>query len=491
MRFKFRFGYGSRGEVRRASGAVAAALYYVVFALLSSYLIHASKNIGFMNQGDFSRAVGFFLGGPIDTVEVMSVKPVGFIWSYLDVMGGPRLAAGSSSLLFWLSASLQKLYSNYFDVFTLALVAKLYLIAMSHFVAARIATSFGFHWIWRTSLCVAFLLVFFAAHNVALLNSFYTEFALFLAFPLMLLAFLNRACDRRSDLLLVLSSWIAGAAKVQFFYVPLLILFAMMASGHGVRRGLTWKLIVGLSVAQLLCLLPLRSSEYTALNYYHSTYLGSYAAMSDGELTDIGINGSDRECVLVDAWGNRLDSLESTTFKPGFRTCFGQRKQTVRDVLEPYVMNPALFAVMWSKAVPAHFSVQYFHVSRFLPYIIPTNGKSFRSGSNLIALSRFRDRLVGPSVMLCVTLLGLMLPMVAKQTGARTPLGAFSIFLSLFCLSQIVICVLGEGVRDLGRHLSAAQYSLDLLLLICSLQILAIWSHRRSIAAFTGDERRT
>ena len=44
--------------------------------------------------------------------------------------------------------------------------------------------------------------------------------------------------------------------------------------------------------------------------------------------------------------------------------------------------------------------------------------------------------------------------------------------LGLFVVSQIAITMLGEGVRDLSKHLWAAQWALDMLVLLLALQAL-------------------
>jgi hypothetical protein len=43
--------------------------------------------------------------------------------------------------------------------------------------------------------------------------------------------------------------------------------------------------------------------------------------------------------------------------------------------------------------------------------------------------------------------------------------------LAIFIPSQFAVSLLGEGVRDLSKHLAAAQYSLDLLSVLIALQI--------------------
>ncbi|MNV91962.1 hypothetical protein D3C71_1865080 [compost metagenome] len=56
--------------------------------------------------------------------------------------------------------------------------------------------------------------------------------------------------------------------------------------------------------------------------------------------------------------------------------------------------------------------------------------------------------------------------------------------LGLFVVSQLIIVLLGEGVRDMSKHLWAAQLALDMLVLLVSLQCLGwLWVWRRRKAA--------
>lgn len=59
------------------------------------------------------------------------------------------------------------------------------------------------------------------------------------------------------------------------------------------------------------------------------------------------------------------------------------------------------------------------------------------------------------------------------------------LFLNAFVYSQIVISLLGEGLRDLSKHLIAAQLALDLLVVVTVVNVaaLVVAAMRRRLAA--------
>lgn len=67
----------------------------------------------------------------------------------------------------------------------------------------------------------------------------------------------------------------------------------------------------------------------------------------------------------------------------------------------------------------------------------------------------------------------MMAIIVISRAGRRLGVASAPVaVLGVFAASQIVVSLLGEGVRDLGKHLAAGQYALDLA--IAMLATLAI-----------------
>jgi hypothetical protein len=119
--------------------------------------------------------------------------------------------------------------------------------------------------------------------------------------------------------------------------------------------------------------------------------------------------------------------------------------------------------------LPDHFTVHYFQLSPNSSYFRPSNGTAYRNGSILIAASNAREAVITRFWGLIV-LVGILLAFLARSQTLEVRI--FTLFLSLAVPTQIVICLLGEGVRDLSKHLAGAQLCLDLLSVICFVQVL-------------------
>jgi hypothetical protein len=270
---------------------------------------------------------------------------------------------------------------------------------------------------------------------------------------------------------LMLGALACGLAKPQFFYVPLLVAGVLWYQRVAYRRRLDGGLLGALLLIQAVCVIPLlRHSEYAAANRYHATFLGAYLAMTEAEIDALGLTPEERACIGVDAWGNRLVDATATQITSGHRSCVTREALPLARVVGPYLANPALLVRLLRNVSPDHFSSAYFHVSRDNPYLtsIRADGR-LGAGAVLQRMSSVRDQWFLHGGFLLTAVLGLALPLGPRR---RVPEGvaAVSLLLVAFASSQVVVCILGEGVRDLGRHLSAAQYAMDLLLAVVAIQ---------------------
>lgn len=452
----------------------AGAAYAAAVVVVALYLLVASQAIGMMNQGDFRRTVGFMLTEPVSAISVNTVFPVGLEWHYRDSMGGPTFARGTSSLMFWLLGALQRLVSDTYHLLVAASMLKLLLlfIAERSARAAAVVLQHGYRarFVWFCGFC----LVFFSAHNVAVLASFYAESAFQVGLAAMVLALLLEGQDeKRRRWLLAAAAGLGGGAKVQFFYVPMLLWLLIAAADYRANLRLDRRLLAALLVAQLVAFGPLAKGEFRAVNSYHATYLGAYLVMTPSEQSLAGLTAEQRRCVGVDAWGNRISAADTTAVASGDSRCFRDIAADVglMSVARAYRAVPAIAYRLWVATEP-HFTVKYFHLSKSLPYLIdmtvrPQTGAS----APLSALTEWRERLVPRPVWLLIVIMGLVIPLFACRVGPP-PLRVTSVFLSLFALSQVVVAIFGEGVRDLSKHLSAAQFAVDLLVVMLATQVV-------------------
>ncbi len=464
-------GHASNGGVPRVW---LEMLYLLAVIAVGSLLLVASRYLSFMNQGDWARSAGWFLGMPTDGLPGWNNNPFGATWSFRP---GPfeRLATdNSSSLLFQVQVYLQSLTRKTFSVSVMGFMAKLFLLFVAEQLARRFSKETGDTLPGRFVFFVLLALAIFGAHNIALMNTFYQEYALFLFLPVALLA-VTLPRGFASSAIMCGAALMCGGAKLQFFYIPTLLfaVLLLLRVTHGQR--LEGRLLTTLLLIQLLCLQPItHTTEYIALNRYHATYFGSYLVMTEAELDRAGVPPEERRCIGVDAWGNRLNDIGLTGITGGHVSCVDKGLLPLERVLLPWALDPMLLARLLSTISPRHFASDYFHVSHEHPYLrsIRADG-SFGAGALLVGLSSWRDRWFLNGGFVATALLGIVLPCVFRR---KVPVGVAggSLLLGMFAASQLVVVVLGEGVRDLGRHLSAAQYAMDLLAVYCAIQVTLV-----------------
>lgn len=448
-------------------GRASVLLSMAAFTLL---LIAGSSSIGMMDQGDYPRTVSRIVGEPLPaSADAVPGAPV-TRWSLRGGLPRPNPSAGTPSFLFAGAAWVQSTYQDHFDLPQLALVAKFAWLACLGLLAVSLGRRRDVGPRGQALLAAVLVVASFASHNVAFLQSLYGEFSFLLGLPLLLAALLWPE-GRTRALMLLAGLVLCGGAKTQFFYLPLLVLavVCLQARVSGIRAGAAT--LAAILMAQLFCLAPLLVSDVLGFNRHHSTYLGSYLAMSADELDRLGLPPEERACIGVDAWGNRLAAVQATRMTPGRQPCPGAREKSFADTLRPYAVAPAAAVRLLAKGLPPHLTVDYFHVDRANRYVVPLHPDRGPVAGWLRDLSTLRDAAIRPWVVVLLLVAALA---TATASMRRQPAVASAVaLLALVFVSQVAVSLMGEGVRDLSKHLAGAQYALDLLVVLMGATLLA------------------
>jgi hypothetical protein len=234
-----------------------------------------------------------------------------------------------------------------------------------------------------------------------------------------------------------------------------------------------------LVLAQILCFIPMRSDPHEQVHLYHATYWGTYMLLTPGELRALGLSERQLACVGVDAWGNWATGPGALDVHPGKRpTCILNPWLTKRDVLEPYWRHPSLLVRMPAFGLPAHFTVDYFHVWPSFHFLQVLPGSEGPGQQLLLHLTKWRERLLTPAVP-AVLLLTLVVSASVVRVGDPR-YGPPFLFCVLWVISQIAVSLLGDGVRDLSKHLWAAQLALDLTMPLLGLALFDLFRRGRT-----------
>ena len=445
---------------------------FVVLVLVGALLTQGAQALFFRDTNDFQRVIGHLHLTPLGD---------GLRWALPDrafrMPGNPELASHVFTFAGWVQRWLP---GAVFDLSRTALAAQALLVGYACVLAWQCAMALQRGALWCTALGLAWLAAFFMAHTIGMAQSFYAEYVFLIAAPLLLVGVL--ASGQRVRLLCLCGGAFAcGLAKVQYFYVPLLVLVCVWALGRWQRAVPDKALLKWLLVVQVLCLVPLLIGKNGALNAHHGLYLGSYRVLTPAQLDSLGVSAQERRCIGVDAWGNAFSGPGGTAVRAGAPTCYPETpKLSKRDVLRPYLHYPQALWNLAADALPPHFTVRYFHVFPGQYYLQRNEHGAQSVADGLVQMSAWRDRWITPlaPVLVLVALAFAVLSRRSASTGLqRLALGG--LLLALFVVSQIVVGLLGEGVRDLSKHLWAAQMALDMLVVLIGAQCLG-WCWARA-----------
>ena len=453
---------------------------YLPIILFGAWLIVQSLSLTTLDQGDYSRAIAPFLNGPADGAEYRHWEKPTMEWQFRKPFALP-LIDNSSSLYFTLHAYLQQWVRDSFSLPLLGVTSKIITLVLLTILAKRIATTCS--WGVVGTNCIALILAFayFMAHNVYLFNSLYQEHVFWLGLPI-LLAGLFESSPWRRTAWIILGAIICGAAKTQFFYIPLLTLILQIVWSWWQGQSQNQLLLLGLLLAQILCTIPLLNNPYRALNFYHATYYGSYILASPQTQAQLNIAANTQRCIGSDRWGMVLAGKEGNEAGPTIPSCFDTVHLDTLDVLRPYLLEPRLLWKMWRFSKPALWTAKPFHNLPTHPYIVTPQGLNaqgqaypFPTDQPLLGYSNWREENLTQRVQ-SISMLALALSAVLAYWRILGSLPMVIVFLTAVLWSQIAIALMGEGFRDLGKHYAAAQLCFDLLVALLGISAVALVS---------------
>jgi len=422
---------------------VLSKINYLIVAAFAAVICYLSWDLYLINSGDFNRAIVPFLNGvKAFTKNIPLIHPMRETFEPISAYG----YKSSYSFIIYVYACLISLFTNTFDarilgsIFKVAYVFSLYVL-FSNFVNKK-----GFAY---TALFILASLLLVSSSNLAFFNSFYQEQVLLVCLPL-ICAYVPRS-DNKALITIAIAMVIAASSKSQFFYLPLIVLsaYALFNRERILIKVASCSLALALSIA---CVMG--SSGATVFNKYHANYFGvfEYAKNNGLELPD----GVDDSCVGIDAWGNKFNITLGSERTKIAMDCYNRNSEYgFKDVLTWVAKNPSfLFKIPYDAGVTNQLTEDYFHVYKVLRLLVNDDGP-------LSYLTKAKDYLferVKFTVLLITMIISLLL-LKHRHSGVF-------FFISSFGISQMYVAFLGEGYRDLDKHLFGMNLSFDLVVFL-------------------------
>jgi len=430
--------------------AMRARTENTLLVLLGVLILYLSKDIFMINTGDWFRAIGTIVDLKANNVNAYDrVMPTALtLREHFGLLRDNEYVSAYSYLIHGYGVLL-KLITSTLDIQLLAAALKAVYVYVLYRVFVGIGVPSGG---WRVPLFAVCALPMFASSNLGFFPYFYQEQLLFIALPVMALYFLTPSRPATTCAFLV-AMLLAACAKSQFFYLPLLAA-PFVAYKLGWRGAL--KVNLGLAAIQVLAILCIvGSGNALNLNRYHATYFGVYVYMRDAGM-DIS-HVPNPQCIGVDTWGDTYDYEQGAVpSQVGSRCIELNRDASFGDAVRAMLMNPGMvFGLLADKKFIDQFRTNYFHVYKKNQLIVSP------PGNGLHGLTLIKDTLTQQLKSFGTFFLAL----VFLWRPLRRLFPA-ALFVMLVFYSQIYISFLGEGYRDLSKHLSVANLAFDLLLFL-------------------------
>lgn len=420
------------------------AWFIIIVAMI---VIATTKNVYMINTGDFHRAIFPFMS-PIPSFQHnMDLK----YHLYDEFWGISKFTYMSTySYILYFTGEVFKLLTDQLDARILSAIIKTIYIAILFSLYVKLQSDR----ISYLDYAVALLLIIFlcSSSNIAFFPSFYQEQVVLVFLPIMAMCLVRRENTLLTTTLFVVSAFIIGGSKSQFFYMPLL---SMIFVFHFIKyRKLA---LLALLIAQIACVFfVMNSSDATNFNKYHSAYYGVYAyeKMNGIELPD----GVDEKCIGIDAWGGQLDKEKGSHRSTLGKSCYENNKNvSFIDSVREYIKHPSIiFMLPFDDVVKDNLVTDYIHVAKTIKVIV--DDKVTWSTQ----LTHLKDRFFGNLRMFIMVLILTAFIVCKKTRSISMPLA----IVTIFGISQFYISFIGEGYRDLSKHLFGLSFSFDMVVFL-------------------------
>lgn len=430
---------------------------HVAVLLVSLAIVFMTKNLFMPNTGDFERVMWWYLSPYLSDGQYFTLK-IGDNSAH-NFMRGFDYKSSYTILVYFYTVFLSY-FTDVLDLKLLSAILKITYIFSLFFLFSKVMKLNNKTPLSQFSVFLVAITPCISSSNLAFFSSFYQEQVVLICLPILLLCLIT---DKKNYFLIAVAAvTIISCSKSQFFYFPIIIAtYYWLYKDRDIK-----KILVMFSIFILACTAIIKTtSGATELNKYHATYFGIY------QLAEI--NGYDipesvkKTCIGIDAWGNKFNLEHGAVPTDINSTCYDELKENVSflDVVAFFIKKPQLiFTLPFDKGISTQLSENYFHV--YFSYKIIGNNTGALANLTII-----KDELFN-GIRLPVLFLALALSIILRKK--RTSGACF--ILSSFAITQFYISFMGEGYRDLAKHLFAMNFAFDLMVsifaVICAANVI-------------------
>ena len=425
--------------------------YFIPF-IVALVVAFTSSHLIMLNTGDYYRSVFPFIESiPQFTRDIPFSFP---LKENFDSLSHYEYKS-SYSLILYTYALVIRFFTNLFNIQLYSTLLKiLYILTLTtlFYRVQKIKNKIIFFAAYFLSLMPVI-----SSSNLVFFGSFYQEQVLLICLPMIL------ACIGENNikgyLPTFLSITIIACSKSQFFYVPLILLCYYIFYD---RKQLKLKIaLTAFSLAlSLMCIF--KTTSTVAYNKYHSVYFGvyEYERMNGLDLPE----NTDKNCVGIDSWGNRFDLKSGVVSTSLGETCFNKHKDTsFKETIDEVLKHPfMLLKLPFDYGVKTQLTENYFHVYKAMPLII--NNEGFYAKITSIKDALFKN----------IRFILLALALVFSLIFRKDRISGLIFLCSCLGISQFYISFIGEGYRDMDKHLFGMNFSFDMTIFLIIVSLFTL-----------------
>lgn len=415
----------------------------LLFCAYVAVVVFSTSSVYMINSSDFSRAIFPFMDAVksfrVDIPLHYDIKP-----SFSSISSYQYIS--SYSYMMYAIVYVISLITKIFDLQIFSAALKIVFIISLYHLFIKLSQRESF-----SSVLVFILLsiIVVSSSNLAMFSSFYQEQVILIFIPLICLYITGN--DNRSIFFVFIGIVVVSCAKSQFFYAPVVAFLSYLLFNRD-RIWLKSGLLALSLVLSVTCIVF--SSGATSFNKYHANFYGVYLYAKEHNIElDSTI---DKSCIGIDAWGNRFDLDKGAVSTDIGTRCYDENKSSsFSDAIGFVIKNPSfLLSLPFDVGMRSQYTEDYFHVFKSIQLVRDDN--SISGNITHIKDYLFKDvRFIILAILLATSVI------IRKRHEMAT-----LFFSSCFGVTQLYIAFMGEGYRDLSKHLFGMNFSFDLSIFI-------------------------
>ncbi|MDU1400284.1 MULTISPECIES: hypothetical protein [Bacteria] len=436
--------------------------FFIAFIITAIIFIASTYGAWMLNTFDWWRAIDPIIDTNNGVVTAFNYNQSFIIPLRDDFKDISSLTYMSSfSIIIYLMALITSFFSNTINIAIVGSLFKLVLFFGTLLVCKEISKNNLYIFIVNSFISS---IIVYDISSLSIFNGFYQETIAICSIPYIIYMLQKKGIDKTSFITGIVAILLFSTSKSQFFYLPLLL--APMVVFFENRRVMFIVSMLIILIISIACIFS--STDATNANKYNASYYG--VLLAEKNMSIKTPSWADDECIGIDMAGNKYDINTGAIDTGSGGDCYFKNLNIgFSNAIIEYIKHPSIILFLPLDAgVQQFLTTDYFHVFKSIKLV---NGTEDNKLLNFFSSSKdklFREIKIPLSLIIMV---------FAILTIKRCRYVEI-LFISMIIISQFYVSFIGEGYRDLAKHLAVMNFCFDFMIFLIVAKLISFFAKK-------------